>query len=279
MTELGANLAEQVYGSDIAGDVGDTVAAEQRQKPSRGDRAGVIVATLASLRIHSYSRELVDTITEQVKLFDEVQQTDAENGGPEVLTGYSLDLDPDVLTRDGLLGRYRAAGHKAFKPWAELWSQFSDVELNKRSIVERVTAPAQPFQGRVVGWLQGGDHPGEAGLYFGTKTWSEQQKAAQAKIDEYARDRTATGLFLPSYGDFVFAHAAEAETRDGVVLDAKTVSRLVQHDCGKVGTHPAFGPRIGMCGDTLYSGWSNDSGLSGYGVRFLMLQTQNVQRL
>ena len=249
-------------------------AAVEQEGVSRSDAAGIIVKTLVSLQIYPHSNELADVVGEQVKQFSEARESDAQAGEPGVAIRYSLDLDPEVLTTEALLERYKAAGHKAYEPWQPLWSQFSSVELNKRRIGEQVATPAKPFQGRVVGWLQGGDHETETGLYLVEKTWTDQQKLAQAKIDEYAATpRANTALWLPSFGDYVFAHAAEAEAYDGVVLDGPTFSRLVQHDMKPVDGDDSYGPGVGSGGGELRPDGSDELARPNVGVRFLMGQT------
>lgn|GEM_PF-6642333 len=251
-------------------------AAVEQEGVSRSDAAGIIVKTLVSLQIYPQSDELADVIGEQVKQFSEARESDAQASDEVgVAIRYSLDLDPEVLTAEALLERYKAAGHKAYEPWQPLWSQFSSVELNKRRIGEQVVAPAKTFQGRVVGWLQGGDHETETGLYLVEKTWTEQQQLAQAKIDAYvAKPRANTALWLPSYGDYVFAHAAEAEAYDGVTLDGPTFSRLVQHDTRPVpGDDDSFGPLVLSNGGELDADGSYGRAYPRVGVRFLMGQT------
>ncbi len=255
--------------------IGTPIAAAVEQAGvSRSDAAGIIVKTLVSLQIYPHSNELADVVGEQVKQFSGARESDSQAGEAGVAIRYSLDLDPEVLTTEALLERYKAAGHKAYEPWQPLWSQFSSVELNKRRIGEQVTAPAKPFQGRVVGWLQGGDHQTETGLYLVDQTWTEQQQTAQAKIDAYAATpRANTALWLPSFGDYVFAHAAEAEAYDGVVLDGPTFSRLVQHDMKPVDGGGSCGPAVRSDGGELYPGGSGGRAFPDGGVRFLMGQT------
>ncbi|MBW3568934.1 hypothetical protein KY385_02275 [Candidatus Parcubacteria bacterium] len=253
-------------------------AGAETQQPSRSDRAGVIVAALVSLAIYERSNELTDVINAQVNQFEEAVEADKKTGDTEVLTGYSIDLDSRVLTRYSLLARYRAAGHKAYALGSEpLNSLFTDIELNKRRPGEQVFEPKHPFQGRVVGWLQGGDHPTEKGLHLVGKTWSDQQMAAQANIDAYAEDRTDTGLCLPSWGDFITAYAAEAEAYDGVTLDGSTFSRLVQHDikpCDVRGHFAHGGMAVSSEGGELGSRRSDGHARPAEGVRFLMGQIQ-----